>query len=159
VAKPRFHIGDDGVGPGSLYTAKGPTAMRTNSRIVTFNRPFRLTGLDEAQPAGSYTVETDEEQLPALLHTGYRRTTTWLTLPSHATKAGATQIISIDPAELDAALAREAPGGWSLSAEANIDDMLAGSVMKQAVRSAGLSLSQFKEQLRDLARRIGRMRP
>lgn len=87
-------------------------------------------GLDEAQPAGSYTVETDEEQLPALLHTGYRRTMTWLILPSHAVKTGATQIISIDPAELEAALARDAPGDWSVSAEANTDDMLAGSVMK-----------------------------
>lgn len=115
-------------------------------------------GLDEAQPAGSYTVETDEELLPTLLHTSYRRTTTWLTLPSHAAKTGSTQIISIDPIELEAALARDAPGGWSLSAETNIDEMLAGSVMKQAVRSSGLSLSQFKEQLRDLAHRLGRMR-
>jgi hypothetical protein len=112
--------------------------------------------MDEAQPAGSYTVETDEEQLPILLHTGYRRTTTWLTLPSHAVRTGPTQIISIDPGELEAALALDAPG-WTLSAEANIDEMLAGSVMKHAVRSAGLSLSQFKEQLRDLSARLGRM--
>ena len=133
--------------------------MRTNSRIVTFTRPFTLRGVDEAQPAGSYTVETDEELLPTLLHAAHRRTTTWLTVPSHATKTGTTQIISIDPIELEAALARDAPGGWSVSAEASVDDMLAGSVMKQAVRSAGLSLSQFKEQLRDLAHRLGRMRP
>jgi hypothetical protein len=115
--------------------------------------------VDEAQPAGSYTVETDEELLPTLLHAAHRRTTTWLTVPSHAAKTGTTQIISIDPTELEAALARDATGGWSVSAEANVDDMLAGSVMKQAVRSAGLSLSQFKEQLRDLAHRLGRMRP
>jgi hypothetical protein len=132
--------------------------MRTNSRTVTFSRPFTLTGMDEAQPAGSYVVETDEEQLPTLLHTAYRRTTTWLILPSHAADTGSAQIVSVDPVELEAALARDAPGGWSLSAEANIDDMLAGSVMKQAVRSAGLSLSQFKEQLRDLSTRLGRMR-
>ena len=132
--------------------------MRTNSRTVTFSRPFTLTGMDEAQPAGSYTVETDEEQLPILLHTGYRRTTTWLTLPSHEVKTGPTQIISIDPGELETALARDAPGGWTLSAEANIDEMLGGSVMKHAVRSAGLTLSQFKEQLRDLAARLGRLR-
>jgi hypothetical protein len=131
--------------------------MRTTSRTVTFSRPFTLLGLDEAQPAGSYTVETDEEQLPVLLHTSYRRTMTWLTLPSHAVKMGPTQIISIDPNELEAALVRDAPGGWTVSAEANIDEMLAGSVMKHAMRSAGLSLSQFKEQLRDLSARLGRM--
>jgi hypothetical protein len=132
--------------------------MRTSSRTVTFTRPFALTGLDEAQPAGSYTVDTDEEMLPTVLHAAYRRATTWLTLPSHADHAGSSQIISIDPVELEAALARDEAGGWSVSAEENIDCMLAGSVMKQAVHSAGLSLSQFKEQLRDLAARLGRMR-
>jgi len=132
--------------------------MRTNSRTVTFSKPFTLVGLDEERPAGSYTVETDEEQLPVLLHTGYRRTMTWLTVPSHATTTGATQMVSIDPSELEAALARDALGCWSLYAEANIDEMLAGSVMKHAMRSAGLSSNQFKEQLRDLAARLERAR-
>jgi hypothetical protein len=132
--------------------------MRMNSRTVTFTKPFTLPGLDEAQPAGSYTVETEEELLPTVLQTAYRRTTTWLTLPSHPANPGSAQIISVDPVELEAALARDAPGGWSLSAEANVDRMLAGSVMIQAVRSAGLSLTQFKEQLRDLASRLGRRR-
>jgi hypothetical protein len=131
--------------------------MPTNSRTVTFSKPFTLVGLDEEQPAGSYTVETDEEQLPVLLHTGYRRTMTWLTVPSHAT-AGATQMVSIDPSELEAALARDAAGCWSLYAEANIDEMLSGSVIKHAMRSAGLSSNQFKEQLRDLAARLERVR-
>ena len=35
--------------------------MRTRRETVTFARPFRLRGVDEAQPAGAYTVETDEE--------------------------------------------------------------------------------------------------
>src|SRR5690348_5630439 len=35
--------------------------MRTTSRTVTFSRPFMLSGIVEPQPAGSYTVETDEE--------------------------------------------------------------------------------------------------
>jgi hypothetical protein len=132
--------------------------MRTNSKNVTFSRPFALMGMDGVQPAGTYTVETDEELLPTLLHSAYRRTTTWLALPSHAARAGSMQLISIDPIELEAALARDAPGGWSLAAEASVDDLLAGSVMKQAVDSAGLTLSDFKEQLRDLASRLVRMR-
>jgi hypothetical protein len=132
--------------------------MRTSNKTIVFTRPFTLTGVDEVQPAGTYTVETDEELLPTLLHAAYRRTTTWLSLPSHAASGGSTQLISIDPNELEAALARDAPGGWSLAAEANIDDLLAGSVMKQAVNSAGLTPSRFKEQLRDLATRLGRMR-
>ena len=78
---------------------------RTRSEIVTFTHPFALRGLD-AIPAGSYIVETDEELLPALLHPAYRRTTTWLTLPSQK-GAGTTELVAIDPAELAAALARD----------------------------------------------------
>jgi hypothetical protein len=81
--------------------------MRTSSKRITFARPFTLKGLDEVQAAGTYTVETDEELLPTLLHSAYRRTTTWLTLPSHAARAESTQLVSIDPMELEAALARD----------------------------------------------------
>jgi hypothetical protein len=134
--------------------------MRTTSKTVTFTRPFTLVGMDEAQPAGTYTVETDEELLPTLLHPAYRRTATWLVVPSNAMRAGSAQLINIDAAELDAALVRDAPASfsWSLAAEASVDHLLAGEVMKQAVRSAGLTLGAFKEQLRDLASRLGRMR-
>jgi hypothetical protein len=37
--------------------------MRTSQETVTFRRPFSLSGLDQLQPAGSYTVETSEELL------------------------------------------------------------------------------------------------
>jgi hypothetical protein len=36
--------------------------MRTTSRTVTFIHPFNLSGMDKEQPAGTYTVETDEER-------------------------------------------------------------------------------------------------
>jgi hypothetical protein len=32
--------------------------VRTTSKTVTFMHPFSLTGTDEVQPAGTYTVET-----------------------------------------------------------------------------------------------------
>ena len=41
--------------------------VRTTSKTVTFMHPFSLTGTDEVQPAGTYTVETDEELLSALV--------------------------------------------------------------------------------------------
>lgn len=80
--------------------------MRTRSEIVIFAHPFVLRGFGDTIPAGSYVVETDEELLPALLHPAYRRTTTWLTLPSQK-GAGTTELVAIDPAELAAALARD----------------------------------------------------
>jgi hypothetical protein len=76
---------------------------RTISKSVTFARPFRLDGLDRIQPAGSYTVETDEELLQALSFLAYRRTDTRIRLPI----AGAEQVARIDPAELEAAIARD----------------------------------------------------
>ena len=38
--------------------------VRTSSKSVTFAQPFSLSGIDEVQPAGTYTVETDEELIP-----------------------------------------------------------------------------------------------
>ena len=37
--------------------------VRTTTKTVTFTRPFNLSGMEEMQPAGTYTVETDEELL------------------------------------------------------------------------------------------------
>ena len=34
---------------------------RTRRETVTFARPFSLRGIDGVQPAGTYTVETEEE--------------------------------------------------------------------------------------------------
>lgn len=132
--------------------------VRTNSKTVRFTRPFTLTGLDGEQPPGSYTVETDEELLPTVLRAAYRRTATWIVLPSHAVGAGPTQLARIDPIELDTALVRDASADWSLAAESRVDDLLAGDVMKLAVHSAGLTPGEFKDQLRDLASRLERMR-
>ena len=83
--------------------------MRTRSAVVTFGHPFVLKGFADAIPAGSYVVETDEEPLPTVLQSAYRRATTWLTLPSQE-GTGATEIVAIDPAELAAALARDSQG-------------------------------------------------
>ena len=54
--------------------------VRTTSRTVTFVHPFNLSGTDEVQPAGTYTVETDEELLQASSIPAYRRIATLLRL-------------------------------------------------------------------------------
>ena len=78
--------------------------MRTTSRIVTFTRPFRLGAMEHRQPAGTYTVETDEERLDTPTVPAYRRCATSIRLP---VRAGSSEVVVIDPAELDAALARD----------------------------------------------------
>ena len=82
--------------------------VRTTSRTVTFTHPFNLSGVDEVQPAGTYTVETDEELLQTLSVPAYRRISTLMRLPARPTGAMLTQIVEINALELAAVLARDA---------------------------------------------------
>jgi hypothetical protein len=82
--------------------------MRTTSRTVTFIHPFNLSGIDKEQPAGTYTVETDEELLQALSLPAYKRISTLIRLPARPRSTMVTQIVEINPQELAAALTRDA---------------------------------------------------
>ena len=79
------------------------TTVRTSRKTVTFARPFLLSGIDEIQPAGAYTVETDEELLPGLSFPAYRRIATLIFLPSRPGGTFLEQVVNIDPLELEAA--------------------------------------------------------
>ena len=81
--------------------------IRTTSRTVTFRRPFALSGIVEEQPPGTYIVETDEELLQASVP-AYRRISTLLRLPGRPGSTLLGQVVDIDPADLAAALARDA---------------------------------------------------
>ena len=82
--------------------------MRTTSRTVTFIHPFNLSGMDKEQPAGTYTVETDEELLQTSSLPAYKRISTLIRLPARPRSTMVTQIVEINPLELAAALARDA---------------------------------------------------
>ena len=133
---------------------------RTRSESVTFRRPFILTGIDGVQPPGRYTVETDEELLPTMTSTAYRRLVTWFRLPALPPDArpasGSTQAVPVDPIELSAALARDATPGWEVAVAGRLEDLMDDAVMCDVLKSAGLTPSEFKTQLRDLAHRIER---
>lgn len=77
--------------------------IHSHSYTVTFAAPFTLPGLDRAYPAGSYTVQADDEQLD-LSFAASRRVATTILL-----KAGPmVQAWLVKPADLDAALADDA---------------------------------------------------
>jgi len=78
--------------------------IRTSETTVTFRRSFVLGGFDEVLPAGTYTVETDEELLEGISFPAYRRILTLIRLHPHP---GLTQTLTIDPNELNAALMRD----------------------------------------------------
>ncbi len=82
--------------------------LRTTSKTITFARPFSLYGLDETQPAGSYTVQTDEEPIEGLSFLAYRRVATVIFIPLSHGGVGSFQAIPVTPEDLDAALARDA---------------------------------------------------
>jgi hypothetical protein len=71
---------------------------RTHREIMVFRRPFRLRGWSEAQPAGAYVVETEEELIEGLSFAAYHRISTTIT---REVLPGATrQTIPVDPIEL-----------------------------------------------------------
>ena len=79
---------------------------------VVFHRPFGIGGVDRLLPPGSYAIETDEEMIPGLSFLAYRRVRTTMTLPIAFGITTATQVATIDPHELEAALVRDArPAG------------------------------------------------
>ena len=81
--------------------------MRTTSRRVTFVHPFSLQGMGATQPAGTYTVETDEELLQGFSIEAYRRVATTIRLPSPSGQTRLDRVVPIDPLELDAAHERD----------------------------------------------------
>jgi hypothetical protein len=84
--------------------------MRTTTKTVIFQRPFVLEGFPELLPAGTYTVDTEEEQLESLLSIGWRRVSTTLRVRID----GSVEFRTIDPDALHEALMRDgaqnAPG-------------------------------------------------
>jgi hypothetical protein len=104
---------------------------RTSRTTVTFRRPFSLSGVDEVQPAGAYTVETDEEGLSFPV---WRRTATVILLGANAGNGGLTQVVAVKPVALEAAQASNAVIQPEAAVEATLDDLLGDGVLQQAVR-------------------------
>lgn len=74
--------------------------LRTTNRTVAFTRPFSMSGIDGALPAGTYEIRTEEESIDSVSFLAFRRVATVLDVTSR----GETRSYTIDPAELDAAL-------------------------------------------------------
>jgi hypothetical protein len=85
-------------------------ALRTRRETVTFAQPFRLPEVEGTQPAGAYTVETDEEPIEGLSFLAYRRVATVIFLPVPHGGRGSFQAVPIDPQLLEAAAAAPKPG-------------------------------------------------
>jgi hypothetical protein len=76
--------------------------------MITFHFPFALGGLDGEQPAGTYMVLTEEEEIPGLSFIAWRRVATQIYLPAIGLETGQEQVVTIDPKDLAAARQRDA---------------------------------------------------
>jgi hypothetical protein len=76
-----------------------------NEQDVTFRRAFSWKAADGLQPAGTYVVETEEEAIATLSFLAYRRLSTTMMLSTRYGGAVVRQVITIDPADLEAAQA------------------------------------------------------
>jgi hypothetical protein len=77
---------------------------RTTRSVVTFRAPFQLPEFDEAQPAGTYDIDTVERSVEGNERTVYIRTATLIYLR----QIGRTSVVTIDPNGLQEALAIDA---------------------------------------------------
>ncbi len=82
--------------------------IRTTETSVTFQHPFSLWAFDGTQPAGTYRLVVDDEEMIGLSFLAYHRTATMLHTPALATIGGRHQVFPTDPAELEAALQADA---------------------------------------------------
>jgi hypothetical protein len=77
---------------------------RTTETTVMFRRPFWLAGIDGTQPAGTYLLVIDEEEIPGISFLAYRRTATTIHTPAVAVPSGSHQTHLVERADLEAAL-------------------------------------------------------
>jgi hypothetical protein len=87
-----------------------PMTVRTTRTTISFSQPFKLRDVDDIQPAGDYLLDTDEELIEGLSRLAYRRVATLLHLPSTSRPQSRTELLSVNPAELDAALEKDRVG-------------------------------------------------
>lgn len=80
---------------------------RSLSKTVTFNKPFRLKGIDRVLPPGDYRVVTDDELIDGLSFPVYRRIATMIFVPAQS-QASSIEMVTIDPLDLQTAQDRDA---------------------------------------------------
>jgi len=79
-------------------------STRMTSKTVVFRHPFVLGGFERVAPAGSYLVETEEEEIAGLPIPVWRRMATVM----HMQRDGELSFVKIEAADLAKALVRDA---------------------------------------------------
>ncbi|HCL66375.1 MAG TPA: hypothetical protein DIC56_16355 [Rhizobium sp.] len=80
---------------------------RTSGKTAGFRHAFALSPLLVPLAPGTYRVITDEDIIPGVAITAYRRSGTMLHIPAVGVLEKTEQYISVDPKELEAARVRD----------------------------------------------------
>ena len=83
-------------------------SVRTTETTVTLKQPFALPSFDGPQPAGTYRLVMDEEEILGLSFLAFRRTATMLHIPAISISGHPNQVFPVNSAELTAALEADA---------------------------------------------------
>jgi hypothetical protein len=75
---------------------------------ITFRHAASLRGLERAVPPGTYRVDIEEERIEGLSFLAYRRLATFIRIPMAGHGAGSSQVLPVNPKELEKALERDA---------------------------------------------------
>jgi hypothetical protein len=83
-------------------------SVRTIETTVTFAHPFVLASFDRPQPAGTYRVVTEEEEIEGLSFPAYRRLSTTLHTPAVTVISAMREAFPVNAEDLEAALKADA---------------------------------------------------
>jgi hypothetical protein len=83
-------------------------ATRTRRKTVVFESPFLLKDIGRTLPAGDYEVLTDEELIEGLSFPVYRRVSTMMMVPAPPPHTSSTEMLTVDPRELQLVLDQDA---------------------------------------------------
>src|SRR6478609_1699557 len=81
IARQRAHASFKRRRMGPLRKA-GAMTIRSRREAVTFNHPFRIRGIEQLLPPGTYQIVTDEEAIEGLSFAAWRRVATMIILPA-----------------------------------------------------------------------------
>lgn len=84
--------------------------IRTTQKTMIFRHPFLMQYFDQALPAGSYEVVTEEESLEGLTFLAYRRLQTYIYRQSPPPRTGLAPTYVVDPEDLATAFLRDGNG-------------------------------------------------
>jgi hypothetical protein len=77
---------------------------RSTDTTVTFSHSFKLHALEQPQPAGTYRVVIDEEEIVGLSFLAYRRIATMFHTPAVTEGSTTGQVHVVEQADLSDAL-------------------------------------------------------